>query len=101
MKYLVLLLLPLSSMSQDNKELHFVSGFGVGYVCSSSRQLKPSQAFFVSTGSSLFAGLAKEVYDSQKGYRVSHTDIAYTVAGGMVAGVLKYYIKKKRKKRYQ
>lgn len=97
MKYLFLLLFPLSISAQDNSGLHFAAGFGVGYMCSSSRNLKPSQALLVATGSSLFAGLAKEVYDSQKGYKMSQSDIMYTVAGGIVAGAIKYYIKQRRK----
>lgn len=90
----------LNAFSQQGRGKHFAAGAIVGSF-SSWNKVEPKNAVIVSTCLAAAAGFSKEAYDYNSGYRFDRLDLAFTVLGGLVSGVVVQCIKRKALKKKQ
>lgn len=89
-------------ISEDDT-LHFGAGAlisGVTYTIVYSKTKSKKKAFWMSLGTSVIAGLTKEIYDSTKnGNRFDSGELIATTAGGFTASItFDIFIGKKKRK---
>lgn len=68
-----------------DKQLHMLAGFGIGSATTTISIYQDHsflKAFFLSSAVSMTAGVAKELYDKDRGYEFDYRDLACTFAGG-------------------
>jgi hypothetical protein len=80
-----LLLLPLLSFSQTDKEFHFYAGAITSSITYSLVKEKKG-AFWYAVGSGVLIGTAKELYDINKS-GFDKKDLAATILGGIAASI--------------
>jgi len=81
----LLLTLNVSAQIPKDKQLHMLAGFGIGSITTTISVYEDHsflKAFFLSSAVSMTAGVAKELYDKDRGYEFDYRDLACTFAGG-------------------
>lgn len=91
-KYILILFTTFATAQiQHDKVLHFGTGAVIGstaYFIAYDITKSKNKAFMASIGSSLLAGLAKELYDSRKGGTgFDNNDLLATGLGGLTIGI--------------
>ena len=87
----------------DDDKLHFGAGALISsatYTLVYSKTKSKKKAFWMSLGTSVLAGLAKEVYDStKKGNKFDTGELVATTVGGFTASVtLEIFVGRKKRK---
>ncbi len=88
----------------DDDKLHFGAGAlisGTTYTLVYSKTKNKKKAFWMSLGTSVLAGLTKEIYDSTKrGNKFDTGELVATTAGGFAVSIsLELFVGKKKNKK--
>ena len=94
--YIVLsLLISINCYSQRDKALHFSAGFVVSGLSSLGKN--KNEKIGIGEGTALAVGMAKEVYDKNRGGRFDVRDVWFTTTGGLFGTIIFSYIVKPKK----
>lgn len=94
--YIVLsLLISLNCYSQRDKALHFSAGFVVSGLSSLGKN--KNEKIVIGVGTAFAAGVAKEMYDKNRGGRFDVRDVWFTTTGGLFGTIIFSYIVKPKK----
>lgn len=94
--YIVLsLLIALNCYSQRDKALHFSAGFVVSGLSSLGKN--KNEKIVIGVGTAFAAGVAKEMYDKNRGGKFDMRDVWFTATGGLFGTIIFSYIVKPKK----
>lgn len=94
--YIVLsLLIAFNCYSQKDKALHFSAGFVVSGLSSLGKN--KNEKIVIGVGSSFAVGMAKELYDKNRGGRFDVRDVFFTTGGGLFGTIIFSYVIKPKK----
>ena len=78
--FAIILTLNVSAQIPKDKQLHMLTGFGMGSATTAISVYEDHsflKAFFFSSAVSMTAGVAKELYDKDRGYEFDYKDLVY------------------------
>ena len=81
----IVLTISVNAQIPKDKQLHMLAGFGIGSATTAISVYQDHsflKAFFLSSAVSMTTGVAKELYDKDRGYEFDYKDLACTFAGG-------------------
>lgn len=85
----------ITANAQQGRGKHFEAGFLLGGGAAMWNKVPEKNSLLVSVVVATSAGLAKECYDYNSGYKFDKIDLLSTVAGGIVSGIVVKQIKRK------